>query len=182
MLLELLILGVVIGSNNFSVALALGALGKTSVRNRVIIIFGLFEFIVPLVGIWLGALTAKIIGEYANIIGAFILTAIGLWVIYEGFRHRSNDQALKEQVASWSSLILLGAGLSLDNLLVGFSLGLGEASPLAVASVIAIFAVLFTWLGFQLGCEARRRWERVVKIGAGVLLLLLGLASFASWL
>lgn len=73
MLLELLILGIVIGSNNFSVALALGALGKTSIRYWVIIIFGVFEFTVSLVGIWLGGLTVKIIGGYANIIGAGVM-------------------------------------------------------------------------------------------------------------
>ena len=38
MLLELLILGIVIGSNNYSVALALGALGKAAQRYRVILV------------------------------------------------------------------------------------------------------------------------------------------------
>lgn len=177
MLLELLILGVVIGSNNFSVALALGALGKAALRYRVILVFGIFEFVVPLLGIWLGAATAELIGNQANIIGAILLTAIGVWVIIEGLRHKSDDQFLEERVTRWGSLILLGAVLSLDNLLVGFSLGFGDANPLAVATAIAIFAILFTRLGFQLGCEARRRWERTVKIAAGGMLLLLGLVS-----
>ena len=44
MLLQLLIIGVVIGSNNFATSLALGALGQEDKHRRILIMFGVFEF------------------------------------------------------------------------------------------------------------------------------------------
>ena len=45
---ELSILGIVIGSNNFAVALTLVALGLKGYCYRVMFVFGLFEFALPL--------------------------------------------------------------------------------------------------------------------------------------
>jgi len=40
----------VIGPNKFSVVLALGALGKAALRYRMILVFGVLEFVAPLPG------------------------------------------------------------------------------------------------------------------------------------
>ena len=50
MLGTLIVLGVVIGANNLSAALALGALGHGHHRSRIVGVFAVFEFTVPLVG------------------------------------------------------------------------------------------------------------------------------------
>lgn len=181
-LVNLIILGIVIGSNNFAVALALGALGLSAYRYRVIVVFGVFEFVVPLLGIWVGFAAAETIGLHSNIVGGILIFALGLFVVFGGFNHSSNDKLLAQRVTRWSGLIVLAAGLSLDNLMVGFSLGLGEARPLAVASAISLFSMLFTWLGMHFGSESRRRWEGTAEITAGVLLMVLGIASGAGHL
>lgn len=180
-LIDLLIIGFVIGSNNFAVALTLGALGQCSRLYRIMLVFGIFEFVVPLTGIWLGAAAAGLIGLHSNIIGGILLSGLGLLAVIDSLRDHSNDELLVQRVTSMSGLIILAAGLSLDNLLVGFSLGLVEARPLTVAGTIATFAVIFTWLGLRLGCESRRHWERPAKIAAGVLLIGLGAATCAGW-
>lgn len=178
----MIILGIVIGSNNFAVALALGALGQAKHRYRIMLIFGLFEFVVPLTGIWLGSAAASALGVYSNLVGAIALSGLGLFTVIEGLRDKSNDKKLAQHITSWSGLILLAATLSIDNLIVGFSLGFGQANPLTIAGTIAVFAVFFTWLGLEVGDETRRRWEQVVEISAGVLLVMLGTAIYFGWL
>jgi putative Mn2+ efflux pump MntP len=77
---------------------------------------------------------------------------------------------------------VLAVGLGLDNLVVGFSLGIpGAARPLTLAATIAAFAMVFTLAGMRLGCEGHRRWEAVAQRGAGAALGLLapGVASGA---
>lgn len=176
-LVDLLILGVVIGSNNLAVALALGAMGQSARQFRVMLVFGVFEFVMPLLGIALGASTARALGLDTDIVGAVLLTALGLLVIVGGVRNRSQDEKLVKYATRWRGLVILALGLSLDNIVIGFSLGLGRTDPLAVATTIACFSVLFTWIGMRLGRESRRSWERVAKISAGGLLVAFGVAN-----
>ncbi|MDI9400206.1 MAG: manganese efflux pump [Euryarchaeota archaeon] len=187
-LIDFLILGAVIGSNNLAVALALGALGQAHRRFRVMLVFGLFEFFVPLLGIWLGSTTAEMFGLHTNMVGAVLLMGLGLLAGIGGLRRQSEDEVLSKdeklarRVTHRHGLVLLAAGLSADNLVVGFSLGLGRAHPLAVAGTIAFFSVLFTWVGMRLGREYRRNWERGAKVAAGGLLVGLGAACGLGWL
>jgi len=181
-LLELGILGIVIGSNNFAVALTLGALGLKSYRYRVMFVFGLFEFALPLAGILLGTAVAELIGFQANIVGALMLFGLGLFTVIGGTFDFNDDEYLARRIVSWSGLTVLGAGLSLDNLLVGLSLGFGKVQPLILAATISFFSVIFTWLGMLIGGETRRRLEREAKIASGVLLIFLGIALGIGWL
>ncbi|MDF0591870.1 manganese efflux pump [Methanotrichaceae archaeon Mx] len=171
----------IIGSNNLAVALALGALGQAERRLRVMLVFGLFEFFVPLVGIWLGSATAEAIGLQTNVVGAVLLVGLGLSAVIVGLRDQKADEELARRVTEWRGLLFLAACLSVDNLAVGFGLGLGRANPLAVATAIAFFSVLFTWAGMRLGRDSRHGWERGAKIVAGALLVGLGLAGGAGW-
>lgn len=180
--IEFLILGVVIGSNNLAVALALGAMGQASRRFRLMFVFGVFEFVMPLLGIALGALTAPAIGMHANLLGAVLLVALGLLSVIGGVRNRRQDEKLAKYVTQWRGLVFLALGLSIDNVVVGFSLGLGRADPLAVAMTIVGFSVLFTWIGVKLGRKSRRGWEQLAKIGAGLLLVAFGVANGMGWL
>lgn len=181
-IIDFLILGVVIGSNNLAVALALGAMGQAARCFRVMLVFGLFEFVMPLLGIGLGAATAHAIGLQTNVVGTILLIGLGLMIVIGGVRNRRQDEKLAKHVTQWSGLVFLALGLSIDNVVVGFSLGIGRADPLAVATTIAFFSALFTWIGMKLGHESRRNWERAAKIGAGILLMGFGAANGMGWL
>lgn len=179
---QLVLLGLIIGSNNLAAALALGALGQANRRWRIAFIFGCFEFFVPLVGLWMGQHSADLISTYASWMGPALLIGMGSWTIFSELRQHPQDDQLACKATTWHGLMLLAAGLSVDNLLIGFSLGLGRVSPLLLASVIACCSVCFTLLGLHLGNSARRGWERPTQIGAGLLLIGLGMASALGWL
>jgi len=181
-ILKLLALGVIIGSNNLAASLALGALGQIARLWRIVFIFGLFEFLIPLLGIWLGQTVARVVATEIHFLSILLLAGLAAWMILSGIRHRKKDEKLARQVTSWTGLILLAAGLSADNLIVGFSIGLEEATPLIVAGVIAVFSMLFTWVGIRLGASSRRHWEQFAEIGAGILLLMLAGAKLLGWL
>jgi len=78
-------------------------------------------------------------------------------------------------VTSWWGLITLSAGLSADNLVLGFSLGLEGVKPLALAFTIMLCSVLFAWVGLMLGQRIQRNYEREGAALSGVLLILLAL-------
>ena len=74
----------------------------------------------------------------------------------------------------------LAAGLSIDNLVVGFSLGLRSYDPLSIAATIAAFSMLFAWVGIGIGDASRRQWERAAGVVAGVLLLMVAAMETAD--
>ena len=173
--MQLMVLGLVIGSNNLAAALALGALGQSSKKWRINSTFGLFEFVIPLIGQQL----SHVVSSYVEPLAITILAGLGFWILISALRSTTIDQQLGHRLTSWTRLFLLAAGLSLDNLIVGFGLGLREAAPLKLASCIVAFSVVFPWLGLKLGSEARRNWEVIAQVGAGSLLI--GIAIL-SWL
>ena len=174
---NLLILGVIIGSNNFATALALGSLGQKVRRWRIILIFGLFEFCIPLVGLMLGQRTSKYFAGLLNWLGPTLLALLGSWTIYSALRNRQKANQLASQVTSWRGLITLSAGLSVDNLIVGFSLGLEEQEPLVLAGTIAGFSMTFAWIGLNLGHLAKENHRRFAMAATGVLLIGLAIAT-----
>lgn len=181
-MLELLVLGVVIGANNFAAALTLGTLGQKVRRGRIVLVFGVFEFVIPLVGIWLGRHAAERIADQAGWVGTALLAGVGLWTVSAAQRGNGDEARYAKRATTWRGLVVLAALLSIDNLIVGFSLGLGGREPLLLAGVIAAFAVAFAFIGLSLGARARRHHERWAETAAGVLLLLLAAATGSGWL
>jgi manganese efflux pump family protein len=179
---KLLALAVAIGANNLAAALALGALGQARRWPRVALVFGAMEFSVPLVGIWLGRQAARWLGAVAAWLGPALLIGLGVWVATSLLRGRAVAKREARQVTTWGGLLALSFGLAIDNVVVGFSLGLGEVDALLTASVIAVAAVAFSVAGLHLGRASRRAWERAATVGAGVALIAIGVAVAAGWL
>lgn len=182
MLARLLILGIAIGSNNLAASLALGALGQKERIRCVVVVFGCFEFAVPLAGLWLGQQSGQWIEGHVHWMAPVMLATLGVWTLWAAWRSKSADKSFARRVTTWGGLFVLAAGLSVDNLVVGFSLGLRESSPLLLAGTIAAFSMGFAWLGMHLGSQARRHWERYAEFGAAALLFGLAGASWLGWI
>lgn len=181
-ILPLALFGVVIGANNLSVSLTLGATGQRSRRLRILLVFAFFEFTVPLTGVWLGQRVSSAISGSASWIGPVLLAGFGVFTIITSRRSRKDRRQLAEAVTSWKGLAGLSAGLSVDNLVVGFSLGLHGIPPLAMATTVMCFSVAFSWLGLQVGHRVRKDFGTTGTAVTGVLLILLAGASLAGWI
>jgi manganese efflux pump family protein len=178
MAVRLLVLGIVIGSNNLAVALALGSLGQIVHVRRIVVVFGLMEFVIPLVGLLVGRGFAFMISESAELFTPILLAGVGAATLIVAFRGRVDAESLALRIASFKGLMIIGLVLSADNLVLGFGLGLQGDSPLLVAAVIALFSMLFTFIGLKTG-DKLHVFEPVARYGAG--LLLLAFAAF-EWL
>jgi len=172
----------VIGANNFSAALSLGALGQAPRRVRIVAVFAVFEFFVPLLGAAAGQALAVTLAAGAQWISAALLLGVGAMTVLSGIRADNQDERRAKLVTTWRGLAVLGAGLSADNLAVGFGLGLGQVSPFVLAGTIVLFSTVFTWVGIGLGDQLRRHWERRAQLVAGGALIALALAGLAGWL
>jgi putative Mn2+ efflux pump MntP len=180
-LLLLIALAVVIALNNLTVSLSLGAMGQRRYQARILLVFGVFEFLMPLLGAWLGQQISSRLVSYTDWLGPLLLGMLGVVTLLSAVRGTQSDrEKLAQAVTSWWGLITLSAGLSTDNLLVGFSLGLGDVKPLTLAFTIMLCSLLFAWLGLTLGQRIKRNFEREGAALSGVLLVLLAVWMLAG--
>ena len=181
-MLQFVIIGIVVATNNLVVALALGVTGQRNYRARILLVFGAFEFLVPLIGVWLGLNAARRIADVGEWLGALLLMALGLFTLVSVRFSRTDRKKLASAVTTWRGLLLLSAGLSVDNLLVGFSFGLGGVSPLALAMTIMLCSVAAAALGLQIGHRVQKDYASTGAVVSGALLIALGAALFGGWL
>ncbi len=173
MWLTLLVVGVAIGANNLAVSLTLGSLGQARRKWVIVPVFGVFEFSIPLVGLWLGRRWAFQVTDLMAWLPVALIAGLGVMTLVASATKRVDEKELARRLTSWRGLILLSAGLSVDNLVIGFGLGARDLPPLLVASTISVCSMLFAWMGLILGRTIRRSWRKVAEVGAGVLLLAL---------
>jgi putative Mn2+ efflux pump MntP len=178
---QLFLFGFVVGLDNMAIALAFGSLGLSQYRWRLIAIFGFLAFTVSLFGLWIGSQVSRYFGDSLNIIGAVLLAALGLFSLYSARNEEQNGELLAK-AKSWTGVFMLGAGASIDKLVVGFNLGIRDQYFLPVAGIITLFVITMAVAGVYLGKKAHKKWQGYATAAAGLLLIGLAVASAANWL
>ena len=167
--------------DTFALTTALGIVGlKPRERLRISLIMAAFEGGMPVLGFLLGGVVGKILGSYAEYAAIAFLVLAGASLLWQG-----NEDAEEQRLRLLSrgkglAAINLGLAVSVDELTIGFSLGLLGISLVVAVVWIAAQALVAAQLGMRLGSrvgeELRERAEQLaglVLIGmAGVLLFL----------
>jgi manganese efflux pump family protein len=171
----LLLVGLSVGLGNFAVSVAVGLSGVTKAsRIRLVLVFGFFETLMPLIGLILGQSAAGALGSSANITGGILLIATGLFVVINALNTEPDNRTAFHK--SFKKLLLTGLALSVDNLIIGFSLGASNEPLLLSALVIGATSVAFSLLGLEMGRRLKVRVEEYSELLSGVLLILVGIA------
>ncbi len=136
-----------------------------------------FEMAMPVVGLLAGRGLGAAIGDLAPYIAGVALLGLG------GYMLLADESGEGEKVAGFSTrsglaLFALGLSISVDELAMGFTIGLLGLSIVAAVILIGVQAFVVAQLGLRLGArigEAAREWaERlaaVALLGLGALIL-----------
>jgi putative Mn2+ efflux pump MntP len=159
----------------FAVSIGLGMRGATPrERLRIAIAFPIAEIVMNCVGLGLGELTGRLIGDDAGYVGFAALIAVGAYMILEARSNMAERRPIK--VSSDWSLLITSLAISLDSLGIGFSIRF-VGVPIGVSlAVIGVVSVAATLLGLRLGRLLGTRVEDGAEMLAGVLLALTGVA------
>jgi manganese efflux pump family protein len=172
---KLVALVIPLGLDTFAVAAALGMLGTTpAARLRISILFPAFEAAMPLIGLALGAPLGHAIGDSADYIAIGVLLAFGLYTLV-GSEAREERTIARLADARGPGALLLGLSISLDELAIGFTLGLLRLPAALVIALIAVQAVVLTQLGLRLGNRVSERLREAAERLAGLALTTLAL-------
>ncbi len=174
-MLKLLAFVVPLGLDSFAAAAAIGAMQVTTgwQRLRLSLVFVVFEGGMPLIGLGLGAVLAHGIGQVAGYLAGAAVIAIGAGMLLAGDK---DEEEKASRLTSSRGLALLGIGISisLDELAIGFTIGLARLPVTAVIVAIALQAFLAAQLGLAVGAKIGERWRERAEQAAGITLVLLG--------
>jgi manganese efflux pump family protein len=169
-----------LGLDNFAASIAIGLSGVDhSLRVRIALIFGIFEAVMPAIGVLLGRRLSGPLGDWAHVIGGLLLIGVGAEATIAAVRAR--DERPREIAgARLGRLLALGAALSIDNLVVGFALG-AYRTPVALSiALIAGVSVGLSLVGLELGARLGTRVEHRSELLSGVVLIGVGAAILAN--
>jgi len=173
-MLKLIALIVPLGLDSFAIAAALGLTGLARrERVRISLLFAGFEGGMPLIGLLLGGRLGSAIGGVADYVAIGVLIAFGAYPLLS--REEGEEQKVGQLTLThgWAALVL-GLSISLDELAIGFTIGLLRLPIVPVVLLIAIQAFVVSQLGLRLGSRVSERFREGAERLAGVTLIALG--------
>ncbi len=176
MVFKIIALVLPLGLDTFAVSAALAVGGLSAGRRmRTSLLFAAFEAGMPVVGLAIGRPLGATIGSAADYLAIGVLLIVGVLMLREE-SEESTDLASALDRGGLAT-IALGVSISLDELAIGFTLGLLRVPVVLVIVLIAVQAFVVSQVGMRVGERvgerAREGAERLA--GAALALLAVGL-------
>jgi manganese efflux pump family protein len=176
----LIILGIALAlaMDAFAVSLGLGMSLRPATRGqtfRLAYHFGLFQFLMPVIGWAAGETFIKYISAYDHWAAFGLLLVIGGKMIFESFRQEVKNKNDRSDPTRGASLLVLSVATSLDALAVGLSLAVLHVDIIYPALVIGLVAFVMTVVGMKLGPLLGKVIGKRAELLGGVILVIIGL-------
>jgi putative Mn2+ efflux pump MntP len=181
--LEILLLALSMSMDAFAVCLGAGAQVRTAGPRpifRLAFHFGLFQFLMPVIGWFAGTTIVRYISAYDHWVAFGLLVFVGIRMIRSGLEGGVGEQR-NDPSRGWR-LVLLAFATSIDALAVGFSLGLVGMTIWYPAVVIGVVTGLVSWMGIYLGNRLGQKLGNRMEIIGGIVLILIGIRILLSHL
>jgi manganese efflux pump family protein len=174
----LTLLGIALGlaMDAFAVSIAAGLkVAPVTGRHtfRIAFHFGLFQFLMPVLG-WLAG--SGVVGWMSSLdhwIAFGLLTYVGGKMLWEARKEAEEKESKEDPTRGWA-LVTLSVATSLDALAVGFSMALLGVSVWGPAVVIGLVAAALSAVGILFGGRFGHRWGSWAEIAGGCVLLAIG--------
>jgi putative Mn2+ efflux pump MntP len=161
-----------LGTDSAALCTGIGAGGRLSIRRRIVIAGTLttFEAGMPCVGVLLAGVIGSTLGESARWVGGALLIALGAYMLRGG--SDDGDTGATPAPLGIGALLVAGLAVSIDEIAVGVSLGLGGVNLPILVSTIALIVFSATMAGLTLGVLLARHAERAGSAAAYALMIL----------
>lgn len=160
----------------FSVSIAVGTkLNDLSFRHyfRLSFHFGLFQFLMPIIGYFAGVYAEEYIQDYDHWVAFGLLGLIGGKMIYESFSDSEHFKQ-KDPTRGWT-LVLLSIATSIDALAVGLSIGILNHPILYPSVIIGLVCLGFSLFGLHIGKKVALIFGKRVELLGGIILIAIGI-------
>ncbi len=174
---ELMLIAVSMAMDAVAVCLVAGSLGQADTPRPVFRLsfhFGLFQFLMPVLGWLAGRSVEPLIRNYDHWVAFGLLVFVGLHMIYEALH---GENAHRQDPSRGWTLVVLSVAVSIDALAVGLTLGVLGISVWYPAFIIGLVTGLLSLVALRVGRDFGSRLGARGYIAAEIVggLVLLGI-------
>lgn len=177
MILDYILIGIGLAMDAFAVTLSNLCAFKGSYRKFILmpVFFGLFQFLMPVIGFYTGSLFSDFLEKYAGIVTLIILGYIGIKAIIDAVK---GDDENSCPILTLTLIIVQALTTSIDALMVGVSF-CAQGTDISLPSVIiGVTTFLIVLCAIPLGKKFGNMLGSKAQILGGVILCLIGIKSF----
>jgi putative Mn2+ efflux pump MntP len=173
--IEVLLISLSMAMDAFAVCLGTGTTGQADgprARFRLAFHFGLFQFIMPIIGWLAGTTVAPYIQTFDHWIAFGLLAFVGGRMVWAGFHPEAEEK--KNDPSRGLTMVLLSIAVSIDALAIGLSLALIGVSVWYPAIVIGVVTGLLSLVGLLIGNKLGKKFGHFMEILGGLVLIGIG--------
>ena len=178
--IDILFLAIGLAMDAFAVSVCAGT--KKEIRGlrsafRLSFHFGLFQFIMPVIGWYLGFKLEPLIKSFDDWIAFSLLFYIGVKMILDSYKPVGE---FRKDPSRGKEMVLLSIATSIDALVVGFSLAILMISVWYPAFIIGLITSLLSITGIYLGKVIGSKIGKKMEIIGGLIIIGIGIKILIS--
>ncbi len=182
-LAEIILLALALSTDAFAVSISAGTSGFCGTLRSCLRLswhFGLFQFMMPVIGWFVGSHIAVFIEEVDHWLAFALLSFVGVRMLRAALY--PEDVQIKKNPSKGSMLVLLSVATSIDALAVGLSLAFVNISIWQPSVIIGITTAVTSFIGIQIGAKLQRHYGRIAEAIGSIMLLVIGVKIVISHL
>jgi putative Mn2+ efflux pump MntP len=143
------------------------------------IAFAACQMATTFIGLLLGEALLRVVGDWDHWVAFVLLGLAGAQMIREAL---VGDADAAPARLTWTALLAMGLGTSIDAGIVGVGLGVGEFDVSFTVGVIGAVTFAFSFAGVMCGCCVGRRVGTFAQAMGGIVLIAIGTRILVSHL
>lgn len=179
--IEILMIALALSVDAFAVSMAAAGAGRLNGPRpavRLAFHFGLFQFLMPVIGWGAGATLERWITSVDHWVAFGLLTIVGIRMFRSAFRPRAFGP--QQDPSRGLMLLTLSTAVSVDALAVGLSLGMLQIDVWVPSVIIGVVAAAMSLVGVLVGNRLHARYGRIAEAVGGVVLVLIAVKIVAD--
>lgn len=170
-ILSLLLVGIGLSMDAFSLALCYGVLDIEPVKRKLLaLLVGIFHFFMPLLGMSFGNVIEHYIMFDMHIIVFIIFMLLGVEMVISVMKKETNVILL-----NFFGFFLFAFTVSIDSFSAGVGIKLISNNYLLCSTIFSLTSFIFTYAGLLLGGIIGEKYKESSKLIGGIILILFAL-------
>lgn len=173
---EIILISIGLAMDAFGVSIGKGLsmpVGENGRKVTLAFLFGLFQFLMPIIGWLIGCQFIDVISEWDHWIIFGLLGYLGIAMIREGLSDDDDEENDKQFLGAWE-MIMLSVATSLDAMAVGLTFAFLPINVWEASTVIGFITFSISLIGVYLGKFMGQFVGKYADILGGGVLIFIG--------